>query len=221
MPHSRRQCCSRCQRPLPSCICDLITPVHNSTPLLLLQHPSETLHPKGSANLLQLSLQNCESYIAEVYEDLNNILDEGKYQNVLLYPEDATVQASSSTSNTSNGTLNTAPRYSNLKELTPAEQLNDHKKVRTIRLVVIDGTWRKAFKILQLNPLLASLPRYKGDLSATTEYTIRKAPKAGQLSTLEACCLALGEIEAAPERYQPLLDAFVQFNQRWLKFTQQ
>lgn len=221
MPQSRRQYCSRCQRPLPSCICDLITPVHNSTPLLLLQHPSETLHPKGSANLLQLSLQNCERYIAEIFEDLNTILDEGKYQNVLLYPDDAAMEADSLTSNTS--TVNTATRYSinNQKDVTSAESINDHKEARSIRLVVIDGTWRKAFKILQLNPLLASLPRYKGDLSATTEYTIRKAPKAGQLSTLEACCLALGEIETAPERYQPLLDAFVQFNQRWLKFTQQ
>lgn len=219
MTQSRRQYCSRCQRPLPSCICDLVTSVQNSTPLLILQHPSETLHPKGSANLLQLSLQNCEIYFAEVFENLNDILDEEKYRNVLLYPEDTNEKTSSPSP--SLATLNTATKGCHSNTVASTQEHLKQKATPKTRLVVIDGTWRKAFKILQLNPLLAELPRYSGDLPATTEYAIRKAPKSGQLSTLEACCLALGEIDAEPERYQPLLDAFIRFNQRWLKFTQQ
>jgi DTW domain-containing protein YfiP len=41
--------------------------------------------------------------------------------------------------------------------------------------------------------------------------TLRKARLPTQLSTLEATCAALADIEAAPTRYAPLVTAFGRF----------
>ncbi|BFM15954.1 DTW domain-containing protein [Maricurvus nonylphenolicus] len=82
------------------------------------------------------------------------------------------------------------------------------------RLVVLDGTWRKSRKLLHLNPTLSELPRLRLSELPASRYTIRKAHNPDQLSTLEATCLALGQIDQSPDTYQSILDAFDQFIQR-------
>lgn len=79
------------------------------------------------------------------------------------------------------------------------------------RLVVLDGTWRKSRKLLHLNPVLQRLPRFALTAPPPSRYTVRKAHRPDQLSTLEATCLALAQFEQAPERYAPLLAAFGAF----------
>ena len=79
---------------------------------------------------------------------------------------------------------------------------------RPRRLVVLDGTWRKSRKLLHQNPALQRLPRLALAEPPPSCYTIRKAHQPDQLSTLEATCLALAQLESAPERYTPLLSAF-------------
>ena len=64
-----------------------------------------------------------------------------------------------------------------------------------VRLVVIDGSWRKSRKMLYLNPVLQQLPRLPLQNLPAGHYTIRKAHKPGQLSTLEASCAALQQLE--------------------------
>jgi len=74
-------------------------------------------------------------------------------------------------------------------------------------LVVPDGTWRKARKLLHLNPALAALPRVTLDGAPPSRYRLRKAPGPGALSTIEAITHAL-EILEAPASFQPLLKPF-------------
>ncbi|EIK97933.1 DTW domain-containing protein [Pseudomonas sp. M47T1] len=74
-------------------------------------------------------------------------------------------------------------------------------------LVVPDGTWRKARKMLHLNPTLAALPRVTLDGAPPSRYRLRKAPGPGALSTIEAITHAL-EILEAPASFQPLLAPF-------------
>jgi DTW domain-containing protein len=64
-----------------------------------------------------------------------------------------------------------------------------------VLLVVPDGTWRKARKLLYLNPLLAALPRVALPEGLTSRYRLRKAPMPGALSTLEAIVTALNGLE--------------------------
>ena len=77
-----------------------------------------------------------------------------------------------------------------------------------LRLVLLDGTWRKTRKLLHLNPLLLQLPRIALAAPPPPLYTIRRAHRPQQRSTLEAACLALGAIEGRPAHYAPLLQAF-------------
>jgi DTW domain-containing protein YfiP len=81
-------------------------------------------------------------------------------------------------------------------------------KTSAWRLVLLDGTWRKTRKLLHANPLLQALPRWPLPAPPPSRYTIRRAQRPGQRSTLEAACLALGHLEGEPARYLPLLSAF-------------
>ncbi|MCQ4311625.1 DTW domain-containing protein [Pseudomonas stutzeri] len=87
----------------------------------------------------------------------------------------------------------------------PLEQLA--KRVEPLRLIVPDGTWRKARKLLHLNPSLAALPRVALPAGLVSRYRLRKAPMSGALSTLEAIVTALNTLEGAG-RFDPLLRPF-------------
>jgi DTW domain-containing protein YfiP len=58
--------------------------------------------------------------------------------------------------------------------------------------------------MLYANPLLGELPRLALTDTVPAGYRIRKAPRAGQLSTLEAAALALQQLEAWPGGAPPL-----------------
>jgi len=74
-------------------------------------------------------------------------------------------------------------------------------------LVVPDGTWRKARKLLHLNPNLAALPRVVLPQGLTSRYRLRKAPAEGALSTIEAVVHALDALDA-PQSHAELLRPF-------------
>ena len=176
---SRAQC-SRCLRPQTHCLCALIPQLDSRTRVLLLQHPSEVCHALNTARLADLGLLNAELRVGEVFEDLATLLNPPGYQARLLFPGDGAQL------------IDTAePSDESLPWL----------------LVVPDGTWRKARKLLHLNPLLAQLPRATLPEGAVSRYRLRKAPGPGALSTLEAIVQAL-EILEAPTSFAPLLRPF-------------
>lgn len=76
------------------------------------------------------------------------------------------------------------------------------------QLVVLDSTWRKSRKMLYLNPALQALPRVVLHDPPSSRYRIRKAHGPQQLSTLEATCRALQQLERRAQPYDELLAAF-------------
>jgi DTW domain-containing protein YfiP len=62
--------------------------------------------------------------------------------------------------------------------------------------------------MLYLNPLLQPLPRLALQDMPASRYRIRKAHKPDQLSTLEATCAALAQLEGLAEPFEALLTAF-------------
>lgn len=52
--------------------------------------------------------------------------------------------------------------------------------------IIIDGTWRKARKILHSNPWLQRIPAYHFASPPPSRYCIRKVPGQDSLSTIEA-----------------------------------
>src|SRR5690606_33680456 len=74
-------------------------------------------------------------------------------------------------------------------------------------LVVPDGTWRKASKILYANPVLERLPRVTLGPGDPSRYRIRKASKPEAVATIEAIVRTLEVWE--PERdFLPVLEPF-------------
>ncbi|MEL7559536.1 tRNA-uridine aminocarboxypropyltransferase [Stutzerimonas chloritidismutans] len=78
---------------------------------------------------------------------------------------------------------------------------------RPLRLIVPDGTWRKARRLLHLNPELAALPRVSLPAGLGSRYRLRKAPAPGALSTIEAIVTALNMLEGEG-RFDQLLRPF-------------
>ena len=162
--------------------------------MLILQHPLEVDNAKGSARLLHLSLPHSRLVTGEVF-DLQTLLAAplkpqaaagNPKHAILLYPDTPQDSALG---------LPAPP------VLTPA-LLRDPSR---LRLIVLDGTWRKSRKMLYCSPELQLLPRLSLLDMPASHYLIRKAQRPDQLSTLEATCVAL---ERSVERFQPLLTAF-------------
>lgn len=201
-----RLLCARCMRPQRNCICALARPVDCATEVLILQHPLEVHEAKGTARLLHLSLPHSRLEVGEQFEaqQLQAWLQQGWQRDaalprtLLLYPESPPDPALP---------LLPAPPL-------PAEWLAEPGR---LRLVVIDGTWRKSRKMLYLNPLLQQLPRLALHDLPASRYAIRRAHRPGQLSTLEASCCALAQLHPQ-QSFAPLLqamDALVQREQQW------
>lgn len=180
--------CPRCERPLRDCLCRWITPVANEVAVLILQHTLEVHQAKGSARLLHLSLARSRLQVGEVFDP--SVLTEAgapPRTPVLLYPPD--------------------PPGSAVPLLAPAP-LPPGLAPQQLLLVVLDATWRKSRRLLFTHPWLQGLPRLSLRAPPPSRYGIRRAESAAQRSTLEATCLALHTLEAASERYTPLLQGF-------------
>ena len=197
---AKRARCPACLRAVSSCICRWIAPVSHAVEVLILQHPLEVHNAKGSARLLHLSLPNSRLLTGEQFapETLAELLV-GKH-NVLLYPDTP-----------GDRSLGIAPP----PELDPAILLDSAR----LRLVVLDATWRKSRKMLYLNPSLQQLPRLPLRDTPASHYLIRKAHAPDQLSTLEAACYALMQLEQGAERFAPLITAVDGFVAQQLSYV--
>jgi DTW domain-containing protein YfiP len=147
--------------------------------VVLLQHPREARLAICSAWLTRLALENVELHRGVVFED---------------HPRVRELAAAP-------GTALLYPGAGS----TPAGEVDPPPPA----LVVIDGTWLQAERMLRDNPSLAALPRISLVHDQESGYAgLRREPAAGHLSTIEAVALALGALERAPERFFPMAEAF-------------
>jgi DTW domain-containing protein len=186
----KRTLCTKCLRPQSACICHWMAPIAHETEVLILQHPLEVNQSKGSARLLHGCLTHSALVVGERFDEpaLRSLLT-GPKRSVLLYPD---------TPDDTSPDLRAPPVLDPIWLQSPAQ----------LRLVVLDGTWRKSRKMLYLNPLLQALPRIALANLPPSHYAIRKAHRPDQLSTLEATCAALAQLEGVAEKFQPVLNAF-------------
>ena len=76
-------------------------------------------------------------------------------------------------------------------------------------LVVVDGTWHQAERMIGRSRLLSGLPRLAVEPDGREGYgDLRREPDAHGLSTLEAIALALSALEGDPRRFEPMREAF-------------
>ena len=174
--------CNTCEKPLKTCLCSFIKKINNLNDVLIFQHVSEKKHALGTAKILDLSLKNCSLHTGEDFEEhfLNDVLFLDNKKNYLLFPTDEAVSIDSLT-------------------------LEERSKMR---LIAVDGTWRKSKLLLHKNPILKNLPSVKLNPGKTSRYTIRKQPFSEALSTLEAVYETLSFLENDGEKFLPLIEAF-------------
>jgi DTW domain-containing protein YfiP len=191
--------CATCLRPQQTCICRWVTKLSNRVEVLILQHPMEVANAKGSARLLHLSLSNSRLEVGETF-DIEKLLPPDR-RSVLLYPDTA------------------ADKSLGLAAPQPFDA-GWLKEPQFLRLVVLDGTWRKSRKMLYLNPALQSLPRLPLRDTPPSHYLIRKAHLPDQLSTLEATVYALAQLENDDHKFNPLIEAFDGFVAQQASYVQ-
>lgn len=138
------------------------------TELIVLQHPSEVGHAKNSVRLLQLVIGDTRVYVGETQDDFSQLreyLNETNRPIYLVYPSDQ------------------------------SRCVDEAAPQKEAILLLLDGTWRKAYKLLQLNPWLLKYPALHLNLASASHYRIRKASRSDSLSTLEAAAMMLKAID--------------------------
>lgn len=199
-----RVICPTCQRPEKVCLCDSIQPIKNRVEVAILQHPTEVSQIKGTAKIVQLSLLNCQFWVGEDFteeQSLQDWLNTGEV--FILYPETEA-----------------------LKELSGGKQIKTYQAkeigvtfpLEKVKLLVLDGTWRKTHKMMMQNVFLHELKRLQLQPESPSNYQIRKQKSQGSLSTVEAVYQALSQLEQDPVRFQPLINAFNQMIKQQLSF---
>ncbi|MCF6254099.1 MAG: DTW domain-containing protein [Thiomicrorhabdus sp.] len=186
-----RLTCSACERTLNNCLCQWIKAmIPNQVELGILQHPSETAQVKGTAKIVQLSLQSCQTWVGEQLAELPTLQWwlQGDKTVFLLYPK-----------------IDHQPEPFAAFSITQIQQDFD---LSAIKILVLDGTWRKTHKIMQLNSVLRGLNRVVLSPTEPSNYRIRKQKNSNSLSTVEAVYALYSQLECSTDRYQALLTTF-------------
>jgi len=180
-PPTFRPTCTRCLRPMTGCYCAHIHPTPSRTRIVFLQHPRERRVAFGTARMAHLALPNSELHVGVEFDDhprVRALAAAPHGQTVVLYPAPDAVEP----------------------EALPRDACRN--------LLVIDGTWIQARKMLARNALVRSLPRVGFAPYLPSRYRIRREPAPHCRATIEAVVEALERIERDDTKFRPLLRAF-------------
>jgi len=175
-----RPTCFRCLRPAAFCACGGLPPIPARTRVVFLQHPREARLAICSAWLAHVALPNSEIHRGVRFGDHPRVREVCADPGAaLLYPGEGADPAEAR-----------AARPPSL-------------------LVVVDGTWLQAERMIRETPALAALPRIGLRPALPSGYgALRREPARGHLATIEAVADALGILEGDPARFAPMRAAF-------------
>jgi DTW domain-containing protein YfiP len=179
-----RSTCPHCDYITERCICEHLTILTASIPVIIIRDPKEKKHPLGTAHLLNLCLKNLNLIDTEDpdhSEEFNQLLS--LYKNpILIYP------------------------YENSQILTNQKVMNNEIDC----LIFLDGTWKKTNRLFFRSKKLQDMPRFHLDLiNKKSNYRLRKSRKENSLSTIEAVALTLNTLR--DEDYSGLIKTFEKF----------
>jgi DTW domain-containing protein YfiP len=158
----------RCRRPARACYCAHVPTIETKTRVVVVQHPRERDVPIGTARMATLCLPSSELHIT------TSVAESPELARALADPSRPAIL------------------------LSPGEGARDivrEPPAGPITLVVVDGTWWQAAKIIKCDPVLRALPRYAFTPPSPSEYRIRREPEETFVSTIEALALALAALE--------------------------
>ncbi len=175
---AKRALCENCLKAISACICGTIKTINNVNHLHILQDPSEEKKAIGTARILKLSLNNVQVTIGEQFNEQDFDLN----NSFLLFPSD---------------------------DALPAELLTRSFSInKDSQFILLDGSWKKAYKLLMSNPFLQKLPKVSINVDKKSNYRLRKSPREDGLSTVEAGYYLLSQLENDTQKFVPLLKSF-------------
>ncbi|MBX7144274.1 MAG: DTW domain-containing protein [Oligoflexia bacterium] len=166
--------CPKCRMLHDLCICQALPRIEINTRLVVAMHIAEKNKPTNSARLLQSMVNATETRYQGLQDQPLNLDDLAKSDRAVfvLFPEGS---------------------YS------PSDLLGLGKPVT---LIVPDGTWQQAKRIVHHITEHYRFPRVSVPLGAGGAYKLRSADRADRLSTLEATARLLGVLEGAEVQAQ-------------------
>jgi DTW domain-containing protein YfiP len=180
------------------CVCGDVHVFSTWLRIAILQHPAESRRTISTARIVSLSVAGCRHFVGVDFtgqRGFSDWIDPAAGPAYLVYPE---------------------PDAWKLDDLV---RTNDGWPRGRPLFVLLDGTWSQARKIKNQNPLLAGIPRVALAADRPSEYRIRKQPRDGCLSTVEAAALLLSHLDPQAPAGQ-MLETFRRMIERMLPFKQ-
>ncbi len=173
--------CGACMMGTNSCICQWRRSLSCQLEFILIMHRKEVLKPTNTGRLIADTFpHNTQAFLwdrTEPSSDLLNAINDPSKNIMVLFPSTTALPLTSYMS---------------------SQQTQKHDKPMTI--VLLDGTWKQASKMMRLSPWLQHLSHAAITIEALPSVDfIRKAQGTEQLSTAQAAAYSLmnvGELQA-------------------------
>jgi DTW domain-containing protein YfiP len=193
--------CPHCQKPLPLCICDSITPIENKIELLILQHPQEQDRALGTARLTALHFKNAVLKIGLSWPSLSKALgrpvhDPSRWAVLYL------------------GSAKAADLETDrdIVAINRKGEVEEHQRaiLKDIEgIVLLDGTWSQAKALWWRNAWMLKCQRVILNPAQPSLYLkLRREPRRDGLSTIEAAAMLLSGLEKRPDIAETLHASF-------------
>ena len=170
-----RPLCARCRRPEAACWCPHLARIDSGTRACFLQHPREGRTAIGTARMAHLSLPNSELHLGVDFASHPRVRQLAAEEGTaLLFPGEGAVEPSA------------------LRGRPPRA------------VIIVDGTWSQARKVVKHNPFLQNLPRLAFRPDKPSNYRIRAEPSDDCVSTIEAVVHLLGALEGDSQKFLPI-----------------
>jgi len=202
--------CPRCQKPLPLCVCDDVTPIENRVALLILQHPQEQDRALGTARLTAQHFSNAVVKVGLSWPSLSKALgrqiDDASRWAVLYL-------GSAKAADLDPG--------SDIVAINRKGQVADRQREilgRIEGVVLLDGTWSQAKALWWRNPWMLKCQRLILGPKEPSRYgKLRKEPRRDGLSTIEAAGMLIARLEKRPDIEAALNASFERMLARYRK----
>jgi len=184
--------CPHCQKPMPLCICDSVTPIKNRLSLLILQHPQEQDRALGTARLLAKHFADATVRVGLSWSSLSKALArpvENASHWAVLY-----LGSARAADLEAEGEILALNR----KGEVPENQRSILGKLEGV--VLLDGTWSQAKALWWRNPWMLKCQRVILNPEHPSRYgALRREPRRDGLSTIEATGMLIAALERRPE----------------------
>lgn len=203
-----RVLCYKCVQPDYSCYCADLKPFDPKISFVILIHPIEVQRRIATGRMSHLCLKDSHLIMGQDYSDngqVNRLLQDPSYESVVLYP---------------------GVRSKNLSHLNGIQRQQVFDSNKKLRIFVIDGTWNTARSMMNQSQNLKDLPRICFDPPGPSNFRVRKQPREGCYSTIEAIhhtIELIGESQGfalETKAHNNLIEVFTKMIDQQVEFTQ-